>query len=80
MKTIYKCSNRHCRAEGDKPGRCDTCAAMWEKTLEIARAAHNPEVEEEDDEDLMDYGYYDDYEDFGADMGISISDPLDYFD
>jgi hypothetical protein len=55
---------------------------MWENTVRVARAAY-PEKEEEDDEDEDDMSYYssyDDQEDFGADMGISCSDPIEYYD
>ena len=79
-KTAFTCLNRQCRAEVSQPGKCDICTAMWEKTLEIARAAHGPD--EDEDEDLLDDEagfYYDDQEDFGADQGISISDPIDWY-
>lgn len=81
--TNYQCANRHCRVAVNRPGRCDTCAKMWQQTVAIAQAAYSGDidVDEEDDYDYSDdYGWPDDREDFGADMGISVSDPLDYFD
>ena len=80
-KIAYTCQNRQCRDEVSQPGKCDICTAMWEKTLEIARAAYDQDEDEDDDADeiVQDYYDYDDQEDFGADQGISVSDPLDYY-
>ena len=77
-KTEFKCLNKHCLAPVEIPGRCGTCAEMWAHTCAVAATAYGLD-NEDDDEDDMGY-YYEPQEDFGADLGISPSDPMDYWD
>ena len=67
----YKCTNKKCRTSIEKPGKCKTCTETWDKTCEIANAAHDlSQYERQKIKDDRDWAVREEHDDWESDIVV----------